>query len=124
MKTRPDDREPTTEDDTDLVRLISETWMPPAMTPVRRARFDADLDARLARERWRLAPWIAAAVAAGAAALLVLAYTPRPADVREVADDTGTDEAFILAVAGDSSLDFEAALPVEYQAIALMLDPE
>ena len=44
--------------------------------------------------------------------------------MREIAEDADTDDAFMLAVAGDSSLDFEAALPVEYQAIALMLDPE
>ncbi len=124
MKTRPDDREAMTEADAHLVQRISEVCTPPAMTPVRRARFDADLDARLGRERWRFAPWIAAAMTAGAAALLLLAYAPRSADVREIADDADTDDAFMLAVAGDSSLDFEAALPVEYQAIALMLDPE
>ena len=125
MKIRPDERpEPMTQDDAHLVRLVSEACTPPAMTPVRRARFDADLDARLARERWRFAPWIAAAVTAGAAALLVLAYVPRGATVREAADDADSDEAFMLAVAGDSSVDFEAALPAEYQAIAFMLETE
>jgi hypothetical protein len=124
MKTRPDAREPMTEEDARLVRIVSDACAPPAMTPVRRTRFDTDLDARLARERWRFAPWLAAAVTAGAAALLVIAHAPRSADTPAVADDTGTEEAFMLAVAGDSSLDFEAALPAEYQAIALMLDAE
>lgn len=125
MTKRPDESpEPMTPEDARLVQRISAACAPPAMTPVRRARFDADLDARLARERWRFAPWIAAAVTAGAAALLVLAYAPRGPGVREVADDADTDEAFMLAVAGDSSIDFEAALPAEYQAIALMLETE
>lgn len=125
MKNRPDEHpDQTTPEDAHLVRRISEACTPPAMTPVRRARFDADLDARLARERWRFAPWVAAAVTAGAAALLVLAYVPRGASVREVAEESDMDEAFMLAVAGDSSVDFEAALPAEYQAIALMLEAE
>lgn len=125
MKNRTDESpEPMTPEDARLVQRIAEACTPPAMTPVRRARFDADLDARLARERWRFAPWIAAAVTAGAAALLVLAWAPRGASVREVAGETDTDEAFMLAVAGDSSIDFEAALPAEYQAIALMLEAE
>lgn len=124
MKTRPEEREPMTQEDGDLVQRIAEAYTPPAMTPVRRARFDADLDARLARERWRFAPWIAAAVTAGVAAFLVFSYAPRTADVREIADDAGAEEAFLLAVSGDSSSEFEAALPTDYQAIALMLDAE
>lgn len=124
MNTRPDTRESLSVEDAALVQSISDAYAPPPMTAVRRARFDADLEVRLARERWRFAPWLAAALTAGAAALLVLSYMPRSAAVPEVAYDADADTAFMLAVAGDSSFEFEAALPAEYQAIALMLDSE
>ena len=49
------------DDDRDLIRRIDEAYTPPALSASRRARFDAELDARIASDRWRFAPWTAAA---------------------------------------------------------------
>jgi hypothetical protein len=64
-------------------------------------------------------------VAAGAAALLVLARLPAAPPV-QVADRAAevSDEDFVLAIAGGSADDFESTLPADYQAIASLLEPQ
>jgi hypothetical protein len=111
-------------DDDAFVRRVRDAYAAPAMSPARRARFDDALDARIARERWRFAPWAAAALAGGAAALLVLTRLGPLATPPLVADEATPEEEYVLALAGGGADEFEAALPVEYRAIAGMLDEE
>jgi hypothetical protein len=111
-------------DDRELARRIGDAYAPPPLTAAQRARFDAELDTRIARHRWRLAPWLLAAATAAAAALLVvsrLASVP-PAPQPAVADAEDVDEEFVLALAGGSSDELAAELPADYQAIASLLE--
>jgi hypothetical protein len=119
----PEDRELLAPEDAALVRRVADALEPPAMTAARRARFDAALDARLARERWRFAPWLAAAAVAGAAALLLVARLPAepPSEAPALAADAVAEDEFVLALGGESLDDFDASLPAEYQAIASLL---
>lgn len=112
------------DDDRDLIRRIEAAYTPPTLTAAQRARFDAELDARVARDRWRFVPWSAALVTAGAAAVALFASfaTLGPETRPDVADATGTDEAFVLALAGGSPDELDAELPADYQAIASLLE--
>jgi ferric-dicitrate binding protein FerR (iron transport regulator) len=112
------------EDDRELIRRIQTAYAPPALTASQRARFDAELDARIARDRWRFVPWGAALVTAGAAAVALFASlsTVGPGTGTEVADATGSDEAFVQALAGGSPDELDAELPADYQAIASLLE--
>ncbi|RIK90542.1 MAG: hypothetical protein DCC71_25505 [Proteobacteria bacterium] len=110
-------------DDDAFVRRVRDAYAPPPLSAAQRTRFDAALEERIARERWRFAPWAAAALAGGAAALLVLSRLGPLATPPEVADETTPEEEYVLALAGGAD-EFEAALPVEYRAIAGMIDGE
>jgi hypothetical protein len=112
-----------TDDDRDFIHRIGEAYTAPPLTASRRARFDAELDARIARERWRFVPWTAAAVTAGAAAVALFAslVTVGPTTRPDVAD-AGIDEAYVLSLAGGSPDELDAELPADYQAIASLLD--
>ena len=126
MSHTPDDRDRLAPEDAAFVRRVADAYAPAPLSPTRRAAFDAELDSRLARDRWRFAPWAAAVVVAGAAALLVLAHLPA-APVQEVADtqdDAIAEEEFVLALSDGSSDAFENTLPTDYQAIASLLDSE
>jgi hypothetical protein len=127
MSPHPDDRDLHAPEDEALVRRIADAYAPPQLGPARRAAFDAELELRLARDRWRLAPWISAAVVAGAAALLVITRMPAAPQqplAAEDALDASADEEFVLALAGGSTDEFDDALPADYQAIASLLDPQ
>jgi hypothetical protein len=127
MSPHPDDRDHLSPEDEAFVRRIAESYAPAPLTPNRRAAFDAELELRLARDRWRLAPWAAAVLVAGTAALLVitrLPATPQPSTIAADAADTEADEEFVLALAGGSSDDFDRSLPTDYQAIASLLEPQ
>jgi len=125
---RPDDSDLLAPEDRAFVRRIADAYTPPAQSPARRAAFHAELETRIARDRWRLAPWAAAALAAGTAALLVIARLPAathpltPPTVDEVAD-ADSDEEIVLALGGSSD-DFDSSLPADYQAIASMLESQ
>ena len=126
MSHSPDDRDRLAPEDAAFVQRVADAYAPAPLSPGRRAAFDAELDSRLARDRWRFAPWAAAVVVAGAAALLVLARLPA-APVQEVADtqdDAIAEEEFVLALSDGSSDAFENTLPTDYQAIASLLDSE
>lgn len=126
MSPHTDDRDLLAAEDDALVRHIADTYAPAPLTTARRVAFDAELDSRLARDRWRLAPWAAAVVVAGAAALLVLTRLPA-APQQQIADgaaNASADEEFVLALAGGSSDEFESTLPADYQAIASLLEPQ
>lgn len=120
-----DDRELRSPEDMAFVRRIADAYAPAPLTPARRAAFDAELETRLARDRWRFAPWAAAVATAGAATLLLLARLPAaPVEQARVLEDPGADEAFVLAIAGGTTTEFDSALPADYQAIAGLLDAE
>jgi len=125
MSAHPDDRDLLAPEDEALVQRIKASYAPAPLTPARRAAFDAELELRVERDRWRLAPWAAAALVAGAAALLVITRVP-VAPQQTVADDSldaTADEEFVLALAGSSD-DFDSSLPTEYQAIDSLLDQQ
>jgi len=124
MSHTPDDRDSLDPEDIAFAQRVADAYAPAPLTPSRRAAFDAELDTRLARDRWRFAPWAAAATVAGAAALLLLTLLPAAPreDVAEQADDAVAEDEFVLALAGDSSDEFVGALPTDYQAIASLLD--
>ena len=119
-----DDRDLATPDEAAFVRRVAEVYAPPAPTPARRAAFDAALATRIARDRWRFAPWIAAVATAGAAALLLFVHLPGlPGQhVGTTTADDDDDDAFVLALAGGSTNDFDSALPDDYRAISSLLD--
>ena len=124
MSHHDDDRDLLAPADAELVRRIAEVYAPAPMTASRRAAFDAELETRLARDRWRFAPWAAAFVTAGAAALLVMTrLAPTPAlPVASLPADASSDEEYVLALAGGSADEFESSLPTDYQAIASLLE--
>jgi hypothetical protein len=127
---RPDDSDLLAPEDRAFVHRIADSYTPPVQSPGRRASFHAELEARIARDRWRLAPWAAAALAAGTAALLVVARLPaaphphpqNPITLEEAAD-ADSDEEIVLALGGSSD-DFDSSLPADYQAISSMLEPQ
>jgi hypothetical protein len=110
--------------DLDFIRRVGDAYAPPPLTPARRTRFDAELETRIARDRWRFLPWGVALATAGAAALLLITRFASVAPVTEatVADQADTDEAFVLALAGGSPDELDAELPADYQAIASLLE--
>lgn len=124
MSSDIDDRDRLAPDDAAFVRRVADAYAPPPQSPSRRAAFDAELEARVARDRWRFVPWAAAAAVAGAAALLVLALlpaTPAPQVAREPLDAAAEDE-FVLAIGGEAPEEFADGLPEEYVAIAGVLE--
>jgi hypothetical protein len=125
MTRRPDDREPLSPEDAALRRIVSEHYAPPPLGPVRRAAFDAALEARLARDRWRAAPWLAATAVAGAAAALLWVRLPAATLERVTSTpvDASAEAEFVLALGGENA-DFDAALPADYQALAGLLYTE
>ena len=106
--------------DTDaFVRRVAGAYAPPAPTAAARARFDARLDARLARARRQ--PWLAAAVAA--AALSLSLHVWRASEVtpgRDAGPVAAASAEAILAMADDAG-DASDALPTDYQAISDLL---
>lgn len=124
MSHDPEDRDRLTPEDLAFAQRIADVYAPAPLSPSRRAQFDAELDARLARDRWRFAPWAAAATVAGAAALLLLTLLPAsPRDeVAEQTDEAVAEDEFVLALTGDSPDEFVGTLPTDYQAIASLLD--
>jgi len=126
MSTPPDDSDLLAPEDRAFVRRIADAYTPPARSPARNAAFDEELETRIARDRWRLAPWAAAVLAAGTAALLVVARlpgAPHPQVALDDAADVDADEEVVLALGGSSD-DFDSSLPADYQAIASMLDSQ
>jgi hypothetical protein len=123
---RDDDHGPLVPEDATLVRMVAKSYAPPPRDARRRAAFDAALESRLARERWRFVPWLAATAVAGAAAALVFVQLPATSQdgVARISADAESETAFVLALAGDDGGDFERSLPAEYQAIASMLYTE
>jgi hypothetical protein len=126
MSTPRDDSDLLAPEDRAFVRHIAHAYTPPIQSSARRAAFDEELETRIARDRWRLAPWAAAVLAAGTAALLVIARLPGAPHPQVAVDDTAdvdADEEVVLALGG-SSEDFDNSLPTDYQAIASMLDSQ
>jgi hypothetical protein len=125
MNPRPDDSDLLAPEDRAFVRRIADAYTPPAQSPARRAAFEMELETRIARDRWRLAPWGAAVLAAGTAALLVMARLPAAPHPPVAADDddTDSDEEVVLALGGSAD-DFDSSLPADYQAIASLIDSE
>lgn len=118
-----DDRDPLAAEDADFVRRIADAYTPAPMTAARRAALDAELEERLARDRWRFAPWAASLLAAGAAVLLLVRLPGAP--VTQIAPtDAASDESYVFALAGESADDFDSALPSDYQAIAQLIELE
>lgn len=123
MSHHDDDRNLLAPEDAELLRRIAEAYAPAPMTTSRRVAFDAELETRLARDRWRLAPWAAAFATAGAAALLVLTrLAPTPTSQVAALPADASDEEYVLALAGGSPDEFESSLPADYQAIASLLE--
>jgi len=123
---RDDPSEPTSAEDERFARWLGEIYEAPPMTEARRRRFDARLEARLARARAR--PWHAALAAAAAALAFVLwgghLAGRGPTDSAR-APAAATSAEAVLALATEPVTDAEEALPVEYRAISyLLIDAE
>lgn len=129
----PPDRAPDAlaPDDARFVARVAEAWAPPAPTPTDRARFQAGLEARLARRaRPRLWPWLVPAAVALAAVLLLttreLGDETRPGSPAiavtptDDAPSVSEEETLLALVDGDVASDDES-LPEDYQAIASLM---
>jgi hypothetical protein len=124
------DDEPRLEgEDARFVRALDAAYRPPEASAADRARFAADLDARLARGRGQR-PWLLGGALAGAAAALVLALLPgrepAPELAREAApaltDDVPSTEEALLLLTNGPLADPDEALPDDYRTIASLLE--
>jgi len=114
-----------------FVARLAEHYVPPAMTPSRRAAFDQRLADRLARRSpWRVAVPAMAAVAAAALVWLAVPWStgptpPESPGVVAVAGDGDTATVFAAydwftssAAVDAADLGEDAVLPEDYQAIS------
>jgi hypothetical protein len=119
-----EDRTPLSADEAAFVRRVAETYAPPPLTQVERARFDARLDALVAEELPRSRPWLIALAAGTAVLALAIWQTGRQADrdaIERAAAESASPEEAILATATVPIADADDALPVEYRAISDLL---
>src|SRR5262245_52807866 len=106
--------------DAELVRQIAESYRAPELPAPARVAFRACLDARIRRRSARRL-WIAGAVTAFAAAVLVWLRGELPA---EAPTPDATSDAALLALALPADAE-EEVLPADYQAIEdLLLEGE
>jgi len=75
-------------DDERFLETLRRAWGRPDSAPADRARFDAELRARLERPSRR--PWLAAGLAAGLAAVVAIVMLPRDEAPAPAADPTPT----------------------------------
>jgi hypothetical protein len=111
-----------------FVSQVARLYAPRPLSPVERARFDEQLEARIRTGHRRRAPWwpagaLAAAAAAAALSWLALVPPPDPAPTPEPVAATqpilyDTPEAMLLGLPADTDWSIaDEALPGDYAAI-------
>jgi len=111
-----------TQDDEDrrLIDAIDRAFRPDPMSPARRAAFRTALDARLER-RARGGRWLVSGVAATAAAALAV-WIARPEAATP--EHAGASSSELYAFIDPEVPEYTRYLPDDYQALALMIEPE